>query len=907
MPPDQEKRIAVIAVHGVADQKPGDSQAAIAALLLSSTAANGQPLYEAFTSRTISVPLEPAYAKAAAADITRAAFEAGEFDQRPSIIRRLTGGFSESPVGYRTLLAEQQSVEPTPSQAVTAEQTSASRLDAGLAYMRMLLARYKPKIGARAYNTERQEGRRKASGGVPARSVDVYEMYWADLSTLGKDPFRFFSALYQLVLHLSELGRRALEDGLTEFSNYRRWRWLLWCQAVSVRQLAVPIPIINLLLLVTLLGAVVVRVLGGSIGDPGSPSGDIANNQGVRVAVVLAAVAIAIGAMYTFAAPPSRPRVRDWWPLPALAALSGAALGIAGMRIVGRADIVLIAEWWLIAFVLTELILRKYDKVRPGARKFGRAMFVAAAALFTWTMAEAFSSRGPGAREIEYAAFWAMQILFIVLSVMWVLLIASAIVAWLSGSAVVRSFSGAEQARASAAVRTSRLSLALSASAMLALIVIVWSGLLAWGLKSVNVFECMQVEMFPPLTRADWMIATPETLLRWLGEWPDTRPCQGVSASVHGYFRAVLLMSTTSGLPFTMLLVLFAMLLLVWMAVPSVRLESEAPSTCTNEQAERVGLWLSRGLDATRIVAVLWWAAVFVVLVVFAAGDSAARHGWPQYPVLAWLFATSKELALPILQTTGAVIAASAAALFFGLAKFGGSGLDVMLDVDNYLRELPRDGTPRARIAERYVSLLRAIASDRSADGRPYDSVIIVAHSLGALISADLLRYLNSESEAGRGDPALAAFGFGERKTNAPIPVRLFTMGNPIRQLLNRFFPHQYVWVRAVPDNALEPVPPLPPDDAWRVNLTPSHVALGVEQWSNAYRSGDYVGRGLWQDEWFRRTAASGDQGAYPEPIRVFSRAGAEEMCIGLGAHTHYWNDTAPDVRDHLNGLIASA
>ncbi|MEX1185890.1 MAG: hypothetical protein WEA80_04815 [Gemmatimonadaceae bacterium] len=907
MPSAHEKRVAVIAVHGVADQKPGDSQAAIAALLLSSTAANGQPLYEPFASRTISVPLEPAYAKAAAADITRAAYEAGEFEQRPSLMRSLTGWFDESPVGYRTLLAEQQSVEPPPSQVTTEEQAAASRLDAGLAYMRMLLARYKPKIGARAYNTDRREGRRKDGDGASARTVDVYEMYWADLSTLGKDPFRFFSSLYQLVLHLSELGRRALEDGLTEFSNFRRWRWLLWCQAVSVRQLAVPIPIINLLLLVTLLGAVLVRVLGGSIGEEGPASVDLANAQGVRVAVVLAAVVIAIGAMYAFAAPPSRPRVRDWWPLPALAALAGAALGVAGIRVIGRADVVLITEWWLIAFALTEMILRKYDKVRPGARKFGRAMFLATALLFAWAMVEAFSSRGPAAREIEYAAFWAMQILFIVLSLMWILLIASAIVAWLSGSAVIRSFSGAEQARASAAVRTSRLSLALSASAMLALIVIVWSGLLAWGLSSVNVFECMQVEMFPPLAGADWMIATPESLLRWLGDWPDTRSCPGITVTVHGYFRAVLLMSTTSGLPVALLLVMFSLLLLVWMAVPSVRLESEAPSTCTNEQSERVGLWLSRGLDATRIVTVVWWAAVFVVLVVFAAGDSAARHGWLQYPALAWLFETSRELALPILQTTGSVIAASAAALFFGMAKFGGSGLDVMLDVDNYLRELPRESTPRAHIAERYVSLLRAIASDRSSDGRPYDSVIIVAHSLGALISADLLRYLNSESEAGRGDPALAAFGFGERKATAAIPIRLFTMGNPIRQLLNRFFPHQYVWVRAVPDNALEPVPPLPPEEAWRVNLTPSHVALGVEQWSNAYRSGDYVGRGLWQDEWFRRTESAPDAGAYPEPIKVFSRSGTEEMCIGLGAHTHYWNETAPDVRDHLNGLIASA
>ena len=894
-------------VHGVADQKPGDSQAAIAALMLSSTDADGQPLYKSFDKRSVSVPLDPAYAKAVESDIARAGIFAQEVTRKPSFVRRVIGWLQESPSGYRAFLAEQFKKPQAPA-GVLQPRTPLPGRDVGLAYMRMLLGSYKPKIGARSYSTDRLEGQRREAGGVSARSVDVYEMYWADLSTVGKDPFRFFSSLYQLVLHLSELGRRALEDGLAEFSNYRRWRWLVWLQAVSVRQLAVPIPIINLLLLVTLLSAVLVRVLGGSITDQGAPSGDIANNWGVRIAAVIAAAAIAVGLAYRLAAPPSRPRLHDWWPLPALAVIVGAAAGAGSIAIVGRADLVLVAEWWLIGFVLCDLILQKYDKVRPGARIFGRASYVLVVLLFLWSLGFAFDRGGLRSREIEYAAFWSMQIQFVALSVMWVLLIVSAFLAWISGSIIVNRYKDDHKARASAAVRTSRLSLAISASAMLALIILVWSGLMVWGLKSVNVFECMEVVMFPPLYGADWILADPESLHRWLGDLPNARTCTGVPYPVHDYFRAVLLMSTTSGLPVMLLLVGLCLMILVWMALPSVRLESEAPSTCTNEQSERVGKWLSRGLDATRIVTGLWWAAVFVVLVVFETADNAARHGWEPVPALAWLFTASKAVALPILQTAGALIAASAAVIVFGIAKFAGAGLDVVLDVDNYLRELPRDYTPRARIAERYVSLLRAIAKDRSADGRPYDSVIIVAHSLGALISTDLLRYLNAEAEAKRGDPALAAFGYGEKKTVATIPIRLFTMGNPIRQLLNRFFPHQYVWVRAAPDNAVKPVPPLPLEEAWRKNVTPKPYRLGVAHWSNAYRSGDYVGRALWLDEWFERTeSADPEAGAYPEPIKVFRRIGAEEMCIGLGAHTHYWNETAPDVRDHLNGLIASA
>jgi hypothetical protein len=84
---------------------------------------------------------------------------------------------------------------------------------------------------------------------------------------------------------------------------------------------------------------------------------------------------------------------------------------------------------------------------------------------------------------------------------------------------------------------------------------------------------------------------------------------------------------------------------------------------------------------------------------------------------------------------------------------------------------------PRARIAERYVSLLRYIAARRDSHDPQlpyYGSVVIVAHSLGSLISADLLHFLKEEP-----DEALRSLGYGERdQQNLQIQIRLLTFGN---------------------------------------------------------------------------------------------------------------------------------
>ena len=79
---------------------------------------------------------------------------------------------------------------------------------------------------------------------------------------------------------------------------------------------------------------------------------------------------------------------------------------------------------------------------------------------------------------------------------------------------------------------------------------------------------------------------------------------------------------------------------------------------------------------------------------------------------------------IPIGRWLGA--ATASLAILASVAKSGASVLGIILDADNYLRTSPKGKTPRARIVERYVSLLRYLADDREEERR-YDRVVIMA------------------------------------------------------------------------------------------------------------------------------------------------------------------------------------
>jgi hypothetical protein len=153
----------------------------------------------------------------------------------------------------------------------------------------------------------------------------------------------------------------------------------------------------------------------------------------------------------------------------------------------------------------------------------------------------------------------------------------------------------------------------------------------------------------------------------------------------------------------------------------------------------------------------------------------------------------------------------------------------------------------------------------------------------------------------------------GSRLGPVPVPKELacrsetshlrLLHGQPLRQLLNRFFPHLYWWVSDTPDNSNNDLgPPVGPPPAIDSPL-PRTDEMNVTLWSNAYRSGDYVGRSLWVGQWLERNEGD-DMSLRPDVARADAPQSCTEMCIGLGAHTHYWDRTATDVAKQLDQLI---
>jgi len=124
---------------------------------------------------------------------------------------------------------------------------------------------------------------------------------------------------------------------------------------------------------------------------------------------------------------------------------------------------------------------------------------------------------------------------------------------------------------------------------------------------------------------------------------------------------------------------------------------------------------------------------------------------------------------------------------------------------------------------------------------------------------------------------------------------------------LNRFFPYLYEWVHSLPENSLASLRSVPQSQQIPnigADELPDPSLLAVKRWLSAYRSGDYVGRALWLNEWYNRVdPALADGGevyvATEDPAGL-----REEMCIGAGAHQHYWDQSAPDIAAKLDELI---
>jgi hypothetical protein len=348
------------------------------------------------------------------------------------------------------------------------------------------------------------------------------------------------------------------------------------------------------------------------------------------------------------------------------------------------------------------------------------------------------------------------------------------------------------------------------------------------------------------------------------------------------------------------------------------------------DTAQRLGVWLGSAFRGIGALAVLLYGVVFVL------APAASVIFWTRSaPALAPLQWAADQV---VLIAGGCLLAAVLAPVVLRgplrrLALGFRSVIEVVLDVDDYLRTHPAEATPRARAAERYVSLLRYLCHWRDRGGRPYDAIVLVAHSQGAALTADLLNFIQREE-----DPELEPIR--RPLTNGHPGAagrRLFvlTTGNPLRQLYSEWFPHLYAWVRGETGDGVARRLPAVPREPWMLlprleeghrvfappipdAAAPDPYAMGVTRWVNAYRSGDYVGRTLWRQsldstESINRPAPSDAAtrcvGDVPPVIYVSEDAhrSRRELCIGAGAHARYRDATARPVAVELDLLLADA
>jgi hypothetical protein len=697
------------------------------------------------------------------------------------------------------------------------------------------------------YETLRLEGERLSAEGT--RAVHVYEMFWSDLARVGSGFLDPFVELYQVLFHLPSLGEHAVDYGRENRPYDLLWRAYAGAQFWASRLLTIGVPVLHMLLLV-----VATSFLPACLEPLTRREPSLAFSSATLLAWGGVALGIIAGAAHlTFHNMRHRHLI-----LPAAILLTVAAC--AGVSFAPPLY-VLFVEWLVIAFVLISLPLRAYDRRHPGALATGLTLMALLALFIT---VDSLLERGSDVNAIVTRSLRSVEVVNATLSVVWISYLTLQLIAFFLGFVAARR---ERRADVRALTRTARLSLAIP-TVLFLLITIPLSSMVYGHLAELMPKAAANIEYeawFPPLARDGKL-------------------------SVPAFVSKLVALGATDGFIVVITFAIGALLVTGLLLLPVVLAEVVPPkadppisksSHSKKPLAEVYGTWLSFALKGLSVAA---FAVVFAATLGLPIGVGLLLcHVKP--------IAVTKLLDVLTLALTGSAIG------FLGLRGRLDSlalgfrpALDAVLDVDTYLREHPRDATPRARICARYISLLRYLhAWHDPGTGRPYDAIVIVAHSQGTVITADLLRFLQLYPDV--------SFAPGS------IPIVLFTMGSPLRQLYSAHLPDLYAWLGersagvSTLDNDAKPHP---------------YRDLGVVQWVNAYRSGDYVGRAVWRNEsegaWQCASSAAGDDAWLVTPTL---RAVAEspdglrrEFCVGPGAHTHYWDAHGSLVAAELDRIV---
>jgi hypothetical protein len=816
--------VAVIAIHGVADQTAGQTARDIATLLVSSHV--GCARYSEGTCDTLIHAvkvLEPIVECRSPEDdhlrITSVNEQNGSFTKRlvpgekiGAVEKSLRQSFRSDFQQDDWITAARQAPQDARAAALPGtggesgtEQRALMKADRGVAFTDYLLFKAKRNGSPdESYESARVRLTRRDDNTHAENQVHVHEMYWADLSRLSSGVPRIVTEVFTMVFRLARLGRdtvaEAARAATVNGTDARAVRRLARVSALqSGLDWAFSMILANLFAQLLLAG-LLITAAGLALG----------HEPFVRGALVGAAVAtFAWLTLY---------RTEQGWSSFFIVATGALVIGFGGFAL--PAD-------WVIGLVclgglalLCGLGLRIAEARFPGTRHVG-LLFLALSG--TAVLGHALAAPGRVSLHSWMGAGMTLVEYILVLVVAWWAVMGAVMVIWfLLGQRAIRATPALQ-----ASIATGRLGMFASLACFVVLTMAVWA-----LMTTVVEIAAKQTSYVPVLFPLD---ASP--------------PADEATLSTGTRFLRERYRHSTETFALAAGLTLALGVYLVLMLLPSVLAEIKTRVGT----AKDLGRWLSGGyrrLDGfvTALVALSVLVALGVGFLLLSIRFGVQPGGWVEDGSGA-IGRVSREVLKPLV--LGAATIGAALTAFGGLLSkyvpWVRSPLDVALDVDNHFREFPRSAIPRARIFSRYVSLLEHVAD------KPYEKILIVAHSQGTVITAELLRYLKFRGE--RQGPQADRLA----KLWAKLDGRLvlLTAGCPLRQLYAARFPELYEWV----------------------SKGAKASEVGVQRCINVYTAGDYVGRWLWRDEVTFDAATTP-----PEPTGTEA-----ELCLGFGAHTHYF------------------
>ena len=820
-------RVAVVVVHGIADQAPGQTVREVARLLCHG--GEGEPRYVHGEIHQLLMPVE----KLEAGPAVDAAPASAQASPATRPVNRNRPG---APSGF--FATQQFSAPPLTRGAVVERAVEPEAKDLGLAMNDYLLGRLQFAEGDALYESTRVSLQRKADG----RLVDVYEMYWADLSRLGAGGIKALTSLYQLFFHLGTLAADIVDQVSLSARGGTAWRLLQRMHAWMAWLMKVPMALLQICMLML--------VLFGSIALAAAPEA-----QGRLLAALFGVggvVLAALGIMGWLRARSGTVRV-VLLILFVLLSIASFDLAVFSLNTDSWHHYIYFGTAALVTALLGSWLIERYAGIARGVRLPGHLLVTATVigvcvagyylleqvtAQFEWMIAAALNVGEYliAAALLVWAAFVTVQMVALVLGL------------WLG-----QSLDNAGKA----SMQTARLALVGSSGLFAVLSLVLWSivSYVAGHSSAMNDVLYTSV-VFTGLYRSAAIFV------------------EGRIESLGAFFTP-LVAAFTAMMACALLVLLPA---LIEEIKPTTNLDSKGLRPGVPDWSKRLGGWMGGGIGWLNRAAkylippgAIFGSLLYLAFIVrlfapesiFAGGFVEQLSGFLDYFQGEALVDSGKWLA------GGALTVAALGSRFsktFGRLRVA---IDAVLDIDNYFADPPNNQPPRARIFSRYASQLRYLAD------RGYERIVIVSHSQGTVISADLLRYLHVHGRL--------------QKTTGGVPVSLVTVGSPLRDLYAERFPLLYRWMGSYADGF--------------ANAGPAAADIGAVEWVNACRAGDYVGRFIWTPPTDADRFRIGLVGA--DGKVVASRAGDRtEFCLGAGAHTHYFSNDAVALAVEIDRLV---